>query len=657
MKKKHKYQMTMSLNVLKHLGIKLYSNIPAVLSEVVANAWDADAENVDIKIEKNKITVYDDGLGMTVQESNAKYLLVGYDRRSQKGEVITPKHKRRVMGRKGIGKLSLFSIAKTIEVHSMKDKEKHGFVMNADAIEKLLESQDNQVYYPKEIPVSKVLLKSQGTKIVIKDLKKGMKYVRTALRKRIARRFSIIGANTNFSVSIDGKLISIADRDYFHKVQYLWFFGKDGKKYIDYCAEKKLDHSEQRKNKINGYTVGGWIGSVGKSGDLKDGDDNLNKIVVMVRGKLAQEDILEDFAEGGLYTKYLIGEIHADFLDLDNKEDIATTNRQEIKKDDPRYEALRRWVGEELKHIQKCWTDLRNKGGTKVALQIPVVKEWFDKLKQPTKKKAEALFGKINQIALGSEAERRTLLKHGILAFESLMYKENLDALDKISPSNFKQLAEIFANLDDIEATMYHQIVKERIAVIKALHDKVQSNALEKVVQKHLYDHLWLLDPAWDRATETPLMEQQVKTAFVKINTKLKAAEKNARFDIKYKSSSGKHIIIELKRADRVVRTTELMEQVDKYRDALTKILESTNKSNEPIEIVCIVGKDLSDWSNPTKKEESIRSLAVKHIRVVLYQQLIEDAYRGYEAYLLKDKEAGKICKLIGDIEKISAKS
>ncbi|MFC1590272.1 ATP-binding protein [Candidatus Omnitrophota bacterium] len=230
MKKKHKYQMTMSLNVLKHLGIKLYSNIPAVLSEVVANAWDADAEKVDIKIDKNKITVSDDGLGMTVQESNAKYLLVGYDRRSQKGEAITPKHKRRVMGRKGIGKLSLFSIAKTIEVHSMKDKEKHGFVMNADAIEKLLEAQDNQVYYPKEIPASKVALKSLGTKIVIKDLKKGIKYVRTALRKRIARRFSIIGANTNFSVSIDGKPISIEDRDYFHKVQYLWYFGKDGKK-------------------------------------------------------------------------------------------------------------------------------------------------------------------------------------------------------------------------------------------------------------------------------------------------------------------------------------------------------------------------------------------------------------------------------------------
>ena len=47
-----KYKMSISLNVLEHLGVNLYSNIPAVLSEVVANSWDADATNVDIEIEK-----------------------------------------------------------------------------------------------------------------------------------------------------------------------------------------------------------------------------------------------------------------------------------------------------------------------------------------------------------------------------------------------------------------------------------------------------------------------------------------------------------------------------------------------------------------------------------------------------------------------------
>jgi hypothetical protein len=34
------YKMTVDLNVLGHLGINLYSNIAAVLTEAVANAWD-----------------------------------------------------------------------------------------------------------------------------------------------------------------------------------------------------------------------------------------------------------------------------------------------------------------------------------------------------------------------------------------------------------------------------------------------------------------------------------------------------------------------------------------------------------------------------------------------------------------------------------------
>ena len=68
------YKMTMDLNVLDHLGINLYSNIAAVLAEAVANAWDADAEIVDIKI-------VDDGIGMSVDDMNGKSLRVGYRRR------------------------------------------------------------------------------------------------------------------------------------------------------------------------------------------------------------------------------------------------------------------------------------------------------------------------------------------------------------------------------------------------------------------------------------------------------------------------------------------------------------------------------------------------------------------------------------------------
>ena len=59
------YEMTISLNVLTHLGFGLYSNIAAVLSEVVANSWDADARQVCISIdtENEIVTIQDDGHG------------------------------------------------------------------------------------------------------------------------------------------------------------------------------------------------------------------------------------------------------------------------------------------------------------------------------------------------------------------------------------------------------------------------------------------------------------------------------------------------------------------------------------------------------------------------------------------------------------------
>lgn len=57
----NKFIMSLSLNVLNHLGINLYSNIPAVLSEIVANSWDADATRVDITISDDEIVIKDDG--------------------------------------------------------------------------------------------------------------------------------------------------------------------------------------------------------------------------------------------------------------------------------------------------------------------------------------------------------------------------------------------------------------------------------------------------------------------------------------------------------------------------------------------------------------------------------------------------------------------
>ncbi len=51
------YRLAISLDVLEHLGVGVYSNVSAILSEVVANAWDADATRVGIDITDRRITI------------------------------------------------------------------------------------------------------------------------------------------------------------------------------------------------------------------------------------------------------------------------------------------------------------------------------------------------------------------------------------------------------------------------------------------------------------------------------------------------------------------------------------------------------------------------------------------------------------------------
>ena len=658
-----KYQMTINLNVLNHLGINLYSNIPAVLSEVVANSWDADATNVDIEIGTERITITDNGHGMTFDDINNKYLEIGYERRTHEA-VKTEKFNRDVMGRKGIGKLSLFSIAKIVKVETFKDGSPNGFVMSTDEIEKHIKEDKPGPYEPTPLPESEMVLDSTGTRIVLTELKKRVTIVHPDyVKKRLARRFSIIGAEENFTVRVDGTPISITDRDYFHKLQYLWHYGDESEKYVDLCNKLgNFEHAEKREGAIQyehntqdaPYSVKGWIGTVTTPSVLTDKDvnENLNKIVVMVRGKLAQEDILEDIREAGFYNKYLIGEIHADFLDDNDLLDIATSNRQEIMKDDPRYIALKDWIKKELSHIRVTWDGLRSQTVKEEAEQIPAIKQWLEELTPPKRKQAEALINKVGELDIDERDDRILIYKHTALAFENLLYKGALNQLERISVENMQVFMEILGNFDDFEASLYYQIIQERLWIISKLHEKVEDNAVEKTIQEILYEHLWLLDPSWDRAAETPYMEQTVKKEFDKLDAKLILTDEelNGRYDIKYRMTAGKHVIIELKRADRTLNQYELLDQVEKYGEALRKLIRATGK-NEPVEIVCLVGKPLIQWSDADGRERSKRTMAEQNVRVVLYHELIEDAYRTYNSFLELRHEHGRVYRLIKNLE------
>jgi hypothetical protein len=357
-----RFALTISLNVLEHLGINLYSNVPSVLSEIVANAWDADAERVDVEWDRanGRIVISDDGTGMIAEEVNNRFLKVGHRRRDDQPG-LTNKG-RKPMGRKGIGKLSLFSIAGTVKVETARDGNTSAFVMRLEDVRrKVREEGGTGTYIPVEVPTDDIDF-LHGTRITLTELRHRQTIATSkAVRKRVARRFAVLGDQFGFKVFIDGEEVVPADRAYYDKLQYVWTYGEQAEVL---GLASNAEHTEARPvpENLAGLVVSGWLGTVKESRQLKDEEgDNLNRIAVFVRGKMAQEDILADFSERGVYASYLIGEMRAEGMDLydggdtDPDEDAATSSRQRLVEDDARYQDLKAFLATELKHIQGRW--------------------------------------------------------------------------------------------------------------------------------------------------------------------------------------------------------------------------------------------------------------------------------------------------------------
>ena len=646
------FRMTISLNVLNHLGIGLYSNFPAVLSEMVANAWDADAGLVEIDIdpEAGTIEVRDDGHGMSVEDINAKFLTVGYRRRD--ASPTTPGG-RTVMGRKGLGKLAAFSVADTVEVHTSNGQQASALRMDANEIEAHAASGHKGDYRPTAI-AAEMDAGEQGTLIRLTNLRRSPSKTAKHLRRRLARRFGVIGSHTGFSVQVDGAPIGIEDRDYFGAMEFIWHFGKPARGWDFSKAPSGTDSgtvlSEVRlptpdRSGTQLRHVRGFIGTVRKPSDL---DDVNNAVVLSARGRLIHEDMLPEYRQARMYTEYIVGEVVADFLDADDREDIVTSGRQRVQQDDPRYAAVTKTVHAALNRIRDEWSERRRKRGAQRALEYPIVQRWYERMGPDSRATAKRMFGKIEALRVDDPAAKYQLYRASILAFEKLALKDMLDALEGIDTRrDFETLARLMSGVDELEATNYREIVEGRLAVIRKLRG-VMHDALEKVLQQHFFDHPWLLHPSWERAAVTPHLEKTVSAEFRDINASLTKEERRGRIDLRFQSVPGRHVIVELKRYNRRVAAVDLVKQLQKYRTALAKCL-ATKFPGEPQAIECVAV--LGQAPTPEDDHETNRRiLDAINARYVTYDELVAHADASYQEYLKSKAEAVDLDQLLTDM-------
>lgn len=107
--------------ILQLLGDELIANDRLAVFELVKNGYDADANQVTVRMDLNRpvgpmITVSDDGVGMTLDEIRSVWLVPGHDHRQKQraSRVRTLKHGRLPLGEKGLGRFAVHKLGNHI---------------------------------------------------------------------------------------------------------------------------------------------------------------------------------------------------------------------------------------------------------------------------------------------------------------------------------------------------------------------------------------------------------------------------------------------------------------------------------------------------------------------------------------------------------------
>ena len=314
-------ELSFDINTINHLGVKLYSTIPPMLAELVSNAWDADAHNVWIRVsnEDKKIEVTDDGVGMSFDELNDKFLKVGRNRRIELNEDTTADG-RKVLGKKGLGKLSMFGIGPSITVSSVKDNMITSFKMDYD----LISTEPN--YKPEMIRTEEPIEKHSGTTILIESIRRKANFDLASIENGLRTRFHIF--SSDFAVHINDEITIDTPEAEDESYQFTWIFPDDFEEELKTKSNELMEFASS--NRISGHIC------TAETPLRKE----LQGIVLFSRGKLVQENKTFDKRGNDNFFSSMTGSFDDDFIDEDLEIDNCSTDRKSLAWDNSDNDAL-----------------------------------------------------------------------------------------------------------------------------------------------------------------------------------------------------------------------------------------------------------------------------------------------------------------------------
>lgn len=156
--------------LLEELGERLVSSADVALTELVKNAFDADASYCQVLVTPSEITVEDDGNGMRLNDFLNLWMVIGTRNKARNG--LSSKYKRKVSGSKGIGRFAVRFLGEkmVLETTAVDDGKKFRITatFNWHAVEANGDLQTVEVPYTvEEVPASE----KDGTILRITELR------------------------------------------------------------------------------------------------------------------------------------------------------------------------------------------------------------------------------------------------------------------------------------------------------------------------------------------------------------------------------------------------------------------------------------------------------------------------------------------------------
>ena len=662
-------------HIVQDLGLNLYTTLPRVLAEFVANAHDADSPEVDVQMDFEAIkmardelraeddtesvplaerelpshlalTITDNGHGMSREEVQKRFLIAGRRRREEENTERSP-GKRIVMGRKGLGKLAGFGVAKRMVVTTRREEDDYATRIELDydrlikaPVEKGIEAMAERGI---EVPTEEIRteLPSGGTEIVLSRLVfEPVKSQRKTIETALANHFRFVVGN-DFAIKVNGDPIPPAEPI----LEYEWpepgtlpgdlvsasVSVGDGQKDIQYRVRFTKKSLVARDRGVRIYA----------SGRLAAAPDLLG---------------LDSGMHGFRLTDYIDAIAIADFIDQERTEYIAT-DRRSLRWDTYFLSGLKEFLTAQMKAAVVAYQGQRDKTIAWSVRNDEVTKQIIGQARLSVPRRRTAM-----QVAI-------VLAKHLEKGLEDQEYSRNLEILAQGLGQGtvLQDLANMASGevpgLGELRDAILHLVAREtselarfaegRMAAIEALKKIVaevdfRASNREKDIQELFESAPWLVDSVF---TQLVTKNQWLDTTYRQLAKHLRVREfatdgDQTRADLVFLVATGagsEVTIVELKAANEPLVLDHLT-QLERYMRKAERFLAQHNRSHVRVCGMLIGSRDsdsssekVEDLNDRIDKFQATSAWRVRDLTAVLelaeraHADLIE-VYRKVEA-------------------------